>query len=175
MNRRTFIETLGVTLGGAAVAGTLGEILDAKLAAKPLHAKDVTEVPINLQDNPELANVGGTYHLEYDDLSRDILVVHVAKDQFVGVDIKCTHRACEVSYNPDEKNLYCPCHGSKFDVYGHVLVGPATVPLQYYHAELKGDEVMVTVFGPDDKVPATCIAPPMDTTSHVPVDSSQNK
>ncbi len=171
MDRRKFIETIGATLAGAAVAGTLGEILDSKLAAKPLHAEDVTQVPINLEDNPELAVVGGTYHLEYDDLQRDIIVAQISKDKFVGVDIKCTHRACDVSYHPDDKNFYCPCHGSKFDIYGHVLTGPASVPLQYYHAERKGDEVIVTVFGPDDKVPASCIAPP----AAAPSDSSRNK
>ena len=170
MNRRKFLGSVVAAVAGSAIVGSIADfsrvpIAKARSLRASFGAKDVREVPIELTDAPELAPVGGTYHLEYDDLDRNILVAHVAPGKYVGVDIKCTHRACDVTYSPDEKNFYCPCHGSKFDLYGRVLTGPATLPLTYYHAEQKGSEVMVTVFGADDKVPANSI-PPQDTTSH---------
>lgn len=44
----------------------------------------------------------------------------------------CTHMGCRVSFNTAERSWDCPCHGSRFDVDGHVLQGPAIK-----HLELK--------------------------------------
>ncbi len=37
----------------------------------------------------------------------------------------CTHAACIVNWNQEEKSWDCPCHGARFDVDGKVLNGPA--------------------------------------------------
>lgn len=41
----------------------------------------------------------------------------------------CTHMQCIVAWNKAEKSWDCPCHGSRFDVDGRVLEGPALVDL----------------------------------------------
>jgi Rieske Fe-S protein len=169
MDRRKFLESICVTVAGTAIVGPLGNLTrSSKLVntanARPLDAKDIREIPINLIDAPDLKPVGGTYDLEFDDLDRNILIAHVKPNVFTAVDIKCTHAACEVSYDADHTKFYCPCHGSEFDRYGRVLKGPATKPLNYYHTELKGDEVMITIYGADDPVPANSIPPPLDST-----------
>jgi glycine/D-amino acid oxidase-like deaminating enzyme/nitrite reductase/ring-hydroxylating ferredoxin subunit len=38
----------------------------------------------------------------------------------------CTHAACIVGWNPEEKSWDCPCHGARYDINGKVLTGPAT-------------------------------------------------
>ncbi|MEJ7780479.1 MAG: FAD-dependent oxidoreductase [Daejeonella sp.] len=37
----------------------------------------------------------------------------------------CTHAACIVNWNQEEKSWDCPCHGARYDIEGKVLNGPA--------------------------------------------------
>jgi len=47
-----------------------------------------------------------------------------------GVSLRCTHLGCLLRFNGAERSWDCPCHGSRFDVDGAVLEGPAVRPLE---------------------------------------------
>lgn len=42
----------------------------------------------------------------------------------------CTHMHCPVIYNKNENTYDCPCHGSRFDINGDVIVSPANKNLK---------------------------------------------
>jgi len=46
------------------------------------------------------------------------------------VSLRCTHLGCLLRFNAAERSWDCPCHGSRFDVDGGVLEGPAVDPLE---------------------------------------------
>ncbi|MEU6477637.1 FAD-dependent oxidoreductase [Streptomyces sp. NPDC047017] len=59
--------------------------------------------------------------------------VAVYRDEEGGVhalSARCTHLGCLVAFNSAERAWECPCHGSRFDIDGSVLQGPATRPLE---------------------------------------------
>ncbi len=41
-----------------------------------------------------------------------------------------THMGCVLRFNQAELSWDCPCHGSRFDIDGHVLQGPAIKALE---------------------------------------------
>ena len=43
----------------------------------------------------------------------------------------CTHLGCITRFLSDERAIACPCHGSRFDLEGNVVHGPAPRPLPW--------------------------------------------
>jgi Rieske Fe-S protein len=58
----------------------------------------------------------------------------VARDAkgFFALRTRCTHQQCQVAVNAAAQSYDCPCHGSRFNLDGTVLKGPATMPLEVY-------------------------------------------
>jgi cytochrome b6-f complex iron-sulfur subunit len=144
MKRREFIESTCLAGLAAVVAGNLSSFAALRpVRAQTRSTNGLKEIPIMLVDAPELEKVGGAYRLQIDDLDKDILVVHVSRERYVSVDIKCTHKGCSVEYKPEEKLFQCPCHESAFDFKGVPNGGPATKPLGTYKTYLSGEELIV--------------------------------
>ena len=60
----------------------------------------------------------------------------------------CTHFACIVKWNPDTKQLECPCHEGYFSVSdGSVISGPPPAPLMALETEIIDGQIYVKVGG----------------------------
>jgi 3-phenylpropionate/trans-cinnamate dioxygenase ferredoxin subunit len=59
----------------------------------------------------------------------------------------CTHEEAYLSegdFDPDDMEVECPLHGSRFNVEtGEVRILPATRPVDVFETRVEGDEVMV--------------------------------
>lgn len=64
------------------------------------------------------------------------LLLHTPEG-FTALSLICTHLGCTVASKPG--GLECPCHGSRFDLGGNVLHGPATQPLKRLRLEITSD------------------------------------
>ena len=59
------------------------------------------------------------------------IVIRPSSGTFVAFDAVCPHAGCMVGYDPGQKVIICPCHGSQFNAgTGAVEVGPATAGLK---------------------------------------------
>ena len=64
-----------------------------------------------------------------------ILLFQVESGEYRALDATCTHQGCQV--RPAGGGMTCPCHGSRFDLEGEVVRGPAQKPLRRYKTDIK--------------------------------------
>jgi glycine/D-amino acid oxidase-like deaminating enzyme/nitrite reductase/ring-hydroxylating ferredoxin subunit len=95
-------------------AGVAGHFVGDRL--RPSHADGIDDVDAG---TGAIVRVRGRQCAVYRD---DAGTVHA-------VSARCTHLGCIVRFNDAETAWECPCHGSRFDIDGGVLHGPANQPL----------------------------------------------
>jgi Rieske Fe-S protein len=60
---------------------------------------------------------------------------------FKGFSTVCPHKGCDVS-KVENGTIDCPCHGSKFNLDGAVVHGPADKPLTAKAVTVQGDSIV---------------------------------
>jgi cytochrome b6-f complex iron-sulfur subunit len=69
------------------------------------------------------------------------ILIHTA-DGFSALSMVCTHLGCTVDASPN--GFVCPCHGSRYDLAGGLLAGPAGRPLKPLRVETTaGDKLVI--------------------------------
>ncbi len=63
--------------------------------------------------------------------------------------INCSHLGCSVAFTADARRFDCPCHGSQFNIDGHVVHGPAIYPLSHldWKEGANPDEIRIAALG----------------------------
>jgi len=141
-SRRAVLEGLGLaTLGGLVLAACGSNGADLPSASTTTCGADTC---IDLTDpaNATLATVGGTMAFDAD--HDTILVARVSETSVIALSAVCTHAGCIVDFNASAQRIDCACHGSEFGLDGHVIHGPAGLPLKMYTATLAGTTITVT-------------------------------
>ncbi len=179
MDRRDFLRNAALTGAALAVSPAIFESLgigSLKAATRSTGVATMREIPLRLEDTPELKKIGGMFHLEIEEIDKNLLVVRVEENKFVTVNIKCTHKGCDVAYKgptvekEEEKEddgklkvtkesqpmFVCPCHSSTFDLTGAPVSGPAKKPLGNYETIFKDGEVIIKIPAEGETAPADC-------------------
>lgn len=86
-------------------------------------------LPINKLQIEELNSqtnepVGVTMHNNYAEVTQNGKTKKLSRT--------CPHAGCNVDYDNNQQKFVCPCHGSKFDLDGTVITGPANDNLAAY-------------------------------------------
>jgi cytochrome b6-f complex iron-sulfur subunit len=117
--RRDFLGMAG--LWSAAIA-IFGSVVGMAQLPKP---RVLPEASGTVKVGPASAYPAGTIKVFSDQRIRVIST----PTGVAAMSLICTHLGCVVSENSD--GFHCPCHGSKFDLEGYVLGGPAPRALHW--------------------------------------------
>ncbi|MFJ5922016.1 ubiquinol-cytochrome c reductase iron-sulfur subunit [Kitasatospora sp. NPDC092948] len=111
-------------------AAAPGAAAPAPQAAGPAPTVPAAQVP-----------VGGSATVK-DPASGDaVYIVQPTAGRYTALSSVCTHSGCAVN-PPKDGQLYCPCHGSRFDAAtGAVINGPAVKPLPTYAVSRNGEQL----------------------------------
>eukprot|EP00534_Pseudo-nitzschia_fraudulenta_P001153 CAMPEP_0201129418 /NCGR_PEP_ID=MMETSP0850-20130426/36898_1 /ASSEMBLY_ACC=CAM_ASM_000622 /TAXON_ID=183588 /ORGANISM="Pseudo-nitzschia fraudulenta, Strain WWA7" /LENGTH=198 /DNA_ID=CAMNT_0047398885 /DNA_START=212 /DNA_END=808 /DNA_ORIENTATION=+ len=68
-----------------------------------------------------------------------------------GLNAVCTHLGCVVPWSAANNKFMCPCHGSQYAPDGHVVRGPAPLPLALAHCDTSEDgKITFSTWSEDD-------------------------
>jgi arsenite oxidase small subunit len=135
VTRRRFGKYL--TLGGiaAAIAGLWG--LRWYLHPHDHHARVIAQTG----DIP----VGGFLLFQYPTDQNPCFLIRTGQFSYVAFSRICTHAGCPTDYNPENRDIECPCHGGIFSIKdGSVLAGPPPRPLPRIKIAVRGNQIFAT-------------------------------
>jgi len=111
---------------------------------------------VKVGDFPALQNENGSVRLAINSFTRDgpngtfypVLVNRGTGDQFFTLRTRCTHSGCVVPpFSAAAAASVCSCHGSRYDLDGSVLQGPALSPLTPYLNSFDGTILCIEIPG----------------------------
>ena len=126
--RRDFLSRIGIGACAVAAAGSVFVTFDF------LNPKVLFEPPTRFRAGNPLDYPEGAVRFNREQRA---YVVGVSGGIYA-LSAVCTHLGCITRFVSDENVIACPCHGSRFDLEGNVLHGPAPRPLPWL--EVTADE-----------------------------------
>jgi cytochrome b6-f complex iron-sulfur subunit len=126
--RRDFLSRIGIGACAVAAAGSVLVTFDF------LNPKVLFEPPTRFRAGNPLDYPEGTVRFNREQRA---YVVGVSGGIYA-LSAVCTHLGCITRFVSDENVIACPCHGSRFDLEGNVVHGPAPRPLPWL--EVTADE-----------------------------------
>ena len=101
-------------------------------------------VSLTVDSSSPVAKTGTAALVNYS--GGQLLIDHPSDTQFNAFTSICTHAGCTVSgYDTSNNQFVCPCHGSRFDVNGHVAQGPASAALRQFQTKFSNNLLTITI------------------------------
>jgi Rieske Fe-S protein len=146
MERRIFLKKSGsLMIGIAGIGQVITSCSKDKTCPTQTDQNDNNYIiDLNQPANQTLNSVGGA--LKFTDVpgyEQPIIVIRISETEVVAFSSACTHAGCEIDL-PVNGIMVCPgpCgHGSRFNLSGERVSGPATSPLEEIQATLAGNQI----------------------------------
>ncbi|MBN2705591.1 MAG: Rieske 2Fe-2S domain-containing protein [Deltaproteobacteria bacterium] len=139
LGRRDFLANTAMALGLTAALGCAGAYGVSYLVPRPRTRRYVDVLVSNLGQLP-----GGAAREFIDGHGRKGIIINHA-GQVKAFSKICTHLGCEIEWNDQTKQFYCPCHEGFFAADGRNIKGPPPRPLDEYKVTLKDDNIYVAI------------------------------
>lgn len=136
--RREFLkDTCTACLGTAFLGITVTQL--SSCSSLPIYKTNLSQKAVDVP----LSNFAESNLVIVRDLQvpYDILLVKKSDQDYRAIYMKCSHRENPVTAT--KSGLYCPSHGSTFDLDGNVTKEPATEPLHKFKTEIKDQQLTI--------------------------------
>jgi menaquinol-cytochrome c reductase iron-sulfur subunit len=151
-NRRSFFG-LVLAGAGATIAGALMAIPLVRFALYPLFARTAESPMSDLGPVDAFSNLSAPLQKIISVSQRDgwresvsekpVYVVKDSQGQLKVFSTVCPHLGCEVPWNAEKQQFFCPCHGSSFSEDGTRLGGPTPRGLDSLPTTIQDGHLMV--------------------------------
>lgn len=78
-------------------------------------------------------------------ITGDVLVAKTTAGSYIALSKICTHEGNPVQYRSSSNDIFCPTHGSEYNISGAVTQGPAPAALKAYTVTVSSDGNTLTV------------------------------
>jgi Rieske Fe-S protein len=151
LSRRSFIISSGSLLLGSLTAMPLITSCGKSSPNAPNDDNSNTgqtfEIDLDVSANQALKTPGGALKFNVPGQSLPVIVIRVSDTAVRALSSRCTHQGCEVQL-PANNLISCSTtcgHGSRFNLSGGVVNGPATAPLSTISSRLDGNKIILTL------------------------------
>jgi len=140
--RRDLLQ-IGMGAFAACYAGALGYPVYRYLATPSTRAAAEGEVSSMAIPAKDLPGPGSATMFLFG--SQPSMLIHHEDKSWVAFDAVCTHLGCTVGFEPENKRIFCPCHGGTYDMHtGAVVAGPPPKGLTVYKVEANNGNITVS-------------------------------
>lgn len=139
--RRSFLWAGGAAIG-AVYVGAIGYPVYKYLATPAQRSAEAAAVTETTLDGADQLPVNSALMFKFG--TKPAMLIHHADGSFVAMEAVCTHLACTVKYEPENKRVFCACHGGVYDAVSGVNVsGPPPKPLKLFKTEVQNGRIIV--------------------------------
>ncbi|HNY31703.1 MAG TPA: Rieske (2Fe-2S) protein [Fibrobacteria bacterium] len=140
--RRDVLKFAAVGALGAVYAGLVGYPVYRYLAS-PVE-KAASETAVNEMVVEGGAALPKNSALMFKFGAKPAMLIHHEDGTYTALSAVCTHLGCTASYEPDEKRIFCACHGGVYDPHsGANVSGPPPKPLTAFKVQVTDGKVVV--------------------------------
>ncbi len=142
-SRRDFLKLCSEGLAGIAIIGFIAPVINSCANATD-SGPDIAAFNITVDVSSLSANNQGLRTNTPD--GHVLLVVRQSTTIYVSILLVCTHEGCGGSNMQQSGNtITCSCHGSQFNLSGHVTHGPASSDLTTFPTVFDSATMKVTI------------------------------